>query len=141
MLQFALMVGVVALGILGPPWPARWLFAVVGILVAAAGVGVAIAAARAHEGSLTPFPRPIPGAQIVESGPYRVVRHPIYSGGILFFSGISLALSPLALAATGLLTVVWAFKAGLEESLLLAGHPRYATYSERTRSRLVPFVY
>jgi len=140
-LQFALMVGVVALGILGPQWPARSLFAVVGIFVAAAGAGVAIAAGRAHQGSLTPFPRPSPGVAIVESGPYRVVRHPIYSGGILFFSGISLALSPVALAVTGLLALVWALKARVEESFLLAAHPRYAAYSQRTRSRLVPFVY
>jgi protein-S-isoprenylcysteine O-methyltransferase Ste14 len=140
-LQFVLMVGIVAVGIAGPPWPARWPLTIVGILVAAAGIGVAVAAARAHKGSLTPFPRPSPGAQIVDTGPYRVVRHPIYSGGILSFCGVSLVLSPVALAATGLLALVWGLKARVEESFLLAAHPRYAAYSERTRSRLVPFVY
>jgi len=140
-LQFALIAGIVAAGVIGPDWPARRLFLVVGILVAAAGAAVAISAARAHEGRLTVFPRPSPGTAIVESGPYRVVRHPIYSGGVLFFGGISLALSPAALAVTGALVIVWALKARVEEDFLRAADPGYVAYSERTRSRLIPFVF
>jgi protein-S-isoprenylcysteine O-methyltransferase Ste14 len=92
-------------------------------------------------GSLTPFPHPISGAALVESGPYRVVRHPIYSGGTLFFIGISLALSPAALAITLVLAIVWALKAQVEESFLRTADPGYAAYCERTPARLVPFVY
>jgi protein-S-isoprenylcysteine O-methyltransferase Ste14 len=110
-LQFALMAAILVAGIVGPGWPAGWLLVVVGILVALAGAAVAVSAARAHEGSLTPFPRPISGAALVESGPYRVVRHPIYSGGTLFFVGISFALSPAALVPTGVLAIVWGLKA------------------------------
>ena len=140
-LQFALMAAIIVAGVVGPVWPARWLLVVVGILVALAGAAVAVSAGRAHGGSLTPFPRPNPGATLVESGPYRVVRHPIYSGGTLFFAGVSLALSPAALAVTGVLAIVWALKAHVEEQLLLPTHPAYAAYCQRTRSRLIPFVY
>jgi len=140
-LQFVLMAGIVAAGVIGPDWPARWLLLVVGILVAVAGAAVAVSAGRAHQGSLTPFPRPNPGAAIIESGPYRVVRHPIYAGGILSFGGISLALSPAALAVTGVLAIVWALKAQVEETFLRAADPGYVAYTERTRFRLIPFVY
>lgn len=69
------------------------------------------------------------------------MRHPVYSGGLLFASGISLALSPWALAATGALAVVWALKARVEEEFLHERYPGYAEYSSRTRNRLIPFVY
>ena len=115
--------------------------AAIGVGVGLAGVAVAISAGRALRGNLTPFPRPGPGAFLVESGPYRVVRHPIYSGGILSLVGLSLALSPAALALTGVLALVWALKAQVEESFLCTAIPEYAAYCEQTRFRLVPFVY
>ena len=139
--QFVLMVAIGVAGVLGPGWSAGPLLVAVGILVALTGAAVAVAAGRAHEGSLTPFPRPNPGAPLVERGPYRVVRHPIYSGGTLFFVGVSLALSPAALAVTGVLVFVWALKARVEEDFLRAADPGYAAYCERTRFRLVPYVY
>jgi protein-S-isoprenylcysteine O-methyltransferase Ste14 len=139
-LQFALMAAILVAGVLGPGWPGGWLV-VLGILVALVGAAVAISAGRAHRGSLTPFPRPNPGATLVESGPYRVVRHPIYSGGTLVFGGISLALSPAALAVTVVLAIVWALKAQVEERFLRAASSAYDAYCGRTRSRLVPFVY
>ena len=49
--------------------------------------------------NLTPFPEPLPGARLVESGAYRLVRHPIYGGLILGALGWGLlTASPLALA-------------------------------------------
>jgi len=40
-----------------------------------------------------------------------------------------------------LLAVVWALKASVEERFLVARYPGYAGYCQRTRYRLVPFVY
>jgi protein-S-isoprenylcysteine O-methyltransferase Ste14 len=140
-LQFALMAAILGAGVLGPGWPGGWLLVVLGILVALVGAAVAISAGRAHGGKLTPFPRPNPGATLVETGPYRVVRHPIYSGGTLVFGGISLALSPAALAVTVVLVIVWALKAEVEEQFLQAASAAYAAYCRRTRYRLIPFVY
>ncbi len=106
-----------------------------------AGAVVVATAGRALGSGFTPFPRPADGAELVETGPFSVVRHPVYSGGILFFAGISLALSPWALVGTAVLAVLWALKARVEERFLVARYPAYAEYCTRTRYRLVPFVY
>lgn len=135
------MAAIFVAGIVGPGWSAGWLLVVVGILGALAGAAVAVSAGRAHAGSLTPFPQPVSGATLVESGPYSVVRHPIYSGGTLFFVGLSLALSPAALVLTGVLAIVWGLKAQVEEGFLRTSNPGYAAYCERTPARLIPFVY
>lgn len=140
-LQFVLMAAILVVGVAGPRWSAGWALVIVGILVALVGAAVAISAGRAHAGGLTPFPRPISGAVVVESGPYRVVRHPIYAGATLFFVGVSLTLSPVALAITGVLAIVWALKAQVEEGFLRAEDSGYAAYCERTPARLIPFVY
>jgi protein-S-isoprenylcysteine O-methyltransferase Ste14 len=142
-IQFAVMAAVVAAGLIGQAWPdavARPL-AVAGAVLALAGGILAVAAARALGDGLTPFPRPSHGARIVERGPYRVVRHPIYAAGGLFLVGFSLAFSPVALVLTAVLLVVWGFKARVEERFLLEALPGYGAYMERTRYRLVPSVY
>jgi len=142
-LQFVLMAAILVLGVAGPGWPdsAHWWLKGAGVLLVFAGAFVAVSAARALGSGLTPFPRPPAGGELVESGPYAVVRHPIYSGGILFAAGIALVLSPGALAGTAALTVLWALKLRVEESFLAARYPAYADYCARTRYRLVPFVY
>jgi protein-S-isoprenylcysteine O-methyltransferase Ste14 len=91
--------------------------------------------------SFSIYPRPISGGQLVESGPYRIVRHPVYTGLIL--GGIGFALqrvSPATLVATMLLAVVLDLKRRREEVWLLDRFPGYAAYRKRTRA-LVPFVY
>ena len=98
-------------------------------------------AGRALGAGFTPFPKPADEGQLVEDGPYRVVRHPVYSGGILFAAGIALALSPWALVLTAVLAAVWALKARVEERFLAPRYPGYAEYCTRTRYRLVPYVY
>ena len=142
-LQFGLMAVILVLGVAGPGWPdsARWWLKGAGALVALGGGVVIASAGRALGSGLTPFPRPLEAGELVEKGPYGVVRHPIYSGGALFLAGISLALSWWALVGTAVLTVVWALKARVEERFLSARYPAYAEYCERTRYRLCPFVY
>ena len=102
-LQFALMLAILVLGVVGPGWPddARWWFKGAGVLLVFAGALVVAKAGRALGSGFTPFPRPAEEGALVEHGPFGVVRHPVYSGGILFASGISLALSPWALGRNG----------------------------------------
>jgi protein-S-isoprenylcysteine O-methyltransferase Ste14 len=142
-LQFALLAAILVLGLVGPDWPdgARWWLRGVGVLLVFAGALIAVSAGRALGSGLTPFPRPPVEGEFVESGAYAVVRHPIYSGGILFAAGISLALSPWALVATAALAILWALKARVEERFLLARHPTYLDYRRRVRYHLVPFLY
>jgi protein-S-isoprenylcysteine O-methyltransferase Ste14 len=142
-LQFVLLAAVLGIGLLAPGWPdgARWALKAAGILLVFAGALLIVMAARALGSGLTPFPKPADMGELVADGPYAVVRHPVYSGGILFAAGISLVLSPWALAATAALAVVWALKARVEERFLRERYPAYDEYCARTRFRLVPFVY
>ena len=100
MLQFVLMAAIVGAVIAWPDRDSTWRSAL-GALLFLSGTLVVILAARALGSSMTPFPRPARGGQLVDDGPYAFVRHPVYSGGILVFGGIPLALSPWALVGTG----------------------------------------
>lgn len=142
-LQFALIALIVAAALVGAQWPdglQPWL-GISGVVLAIAGAGLGISAARALGRGLTPFPRPSEGATLVETGPFRVVRHPVYLAGTLFLAGLSLAASPCALALTLGLVVVWALKARVEERFLAARFPAYAEYARRVRWRLLPRIY
>ena len=142
-LQFALLATILAVGLLAPGWPdvARWWLKGAGVLLVFGGAFLIVQAARALGSGLTPFPKPAENGQLVDDGPYAVVRHPVYTGGILFAAGISLALSPWALGTTAVLAVVWALKARVEERFLAQRYPAYADYCRRTRYRLAPYVY
>lgn len=93
------------------------------------------------DGSLSPLPKPVESATLVERGVYGTVRHPIYAALILIAIGWSLAtLSPLALALTALLAVVLDLKSRREEVWLRERFPGYPAYATRTK-RFIPRVY
>jgi protein-S-isoprenylcysteine O-methyltransferase Ste14 len=127
--QFALMALILVLGFLPGDWPG-W-FRVAGLVALGIGVAGFVWSVRALGPSLTPHPRPPEGAVLVERGPYRLVRHPIYLAGALLFLGAAVAASIPATAAALLLPVLWHFKAGVEERHLAQRFPAYADYAER----------
>lgn len=137
--QFALIALVLAAVVVPPGWPegTRGALSALGALLAACGGAFAVWAARSLGPALTPFPRPAAAGDLVETGPYRLVRHPIYAGGILFFIGWSLYAGPVALALTALLALLWRLKAGVEERHLVAHYPSYAAYCTRVPRRFV----
>jgi len=99
--------------------------------------------ARIHLGSLwSDWVTTKAGHHVVETGPYRLVRHPIYSGLILaaFASGIEKGTS-LALLGAATMTMAFYTKARREERFLRAelGENSYATYARKT-AMLVPFA-
>ena len=82
------------------------------------------------------------GHRIVATGPYRLVRHPIYTGFIAACWTLALVkASPLALAGAAILTAVMAWKAKDEEGFLRRelGTEAYDAYARRT-PMLVPFA-
>ena len=82
------------------------------------------------------------GHRVVSTGPYAWVRHPMYSGTVLFFVGMPLLLgSWWGVALSPLFIVLFAVRAGIEERTLLAGLPGYADYAARVRYRLLPGVW
>lgn len=140
--QFALMACVLAAGLLPPEWPdgASAVLGIAAAVLAAGGVAFAVWAGRALGRSLTPFPRPVP-AGLVTTGPFALVRHPIYTGGLGLFLGYALFTSVPALVLTLCLALLWAAKLRVEERLLAEVYDGYAAYRQRVRWRLVPLVY
>ncbi|MGX1324112.1 protein-S-isoprenylcysteine O-methyltransferase Ste14 [Bradyrhizobium sp. USDA 377] len=79
---------------------------------------------------------------VISTGPYAHVRHPMYSGMILFFAGLPLALgSWWGLAMAPLFLALFVVRIGIEERTLREGLPGYADYAARVRYRLVPGVW
>jgi protein-S-isoprenylcysteine O-methyltransferase Ste14 len=79
------------------------------------------------------------GHRVVSTGPYAWVRHPMYSGSVLFFVGTPLLLgSWWGVAMLPLFIALFAIRAGIEERALIAGLPGYADYTTRVRYRLLP---
>jgi len=82
------------------------------------------------------------GQKVVDTGPYAVVRHPMYASGALYVFGTPLALGSywgfVAIAAT-MPFLLWRLLD--EERILTRDLPGYADYRRRVRHRLVPMVW
>jgi protein-S-isoprenylcysteine O-methyltransferase Ste14 len=138
-----------------PAWQARWLFGwlgarflppgwasfAAGVALLAAGLGFAVWA-RVHLGANWSSSVEIKRDHaLIESGPYRLARHPIYTGLIAAFLGTALARGEWhdLLAVPFAVAGFW-LKAQREEQWMLeAFGPRYAAYQERVAA-LIPFV-
>ena len=82
------------------------------------------------------------GHRVVDTGPYRLVRHPIYAG--LIFAALATAIqkaTPNALLGVAMITLAFCIKARREENFLRAeiGESAYDAYARKT-AMLVPFV-
>jgi protein-S-isoprenylcysteine O-methyltransferase Ste14 len=82
------------------------------------------------------------GHAIATTGPYAIVRHPMYGGAILFLLGTPLLLgSWIGLALAPVIVVGFGVRAVLEERTLAAQFPDYADYAARVRYRFVPLIW
>ncbi len=80
--------------------------------------------------------------RVVSTGPYAHVRHPMYSGMILFFAGVPLLLgSWWGLGMVPVILALLAIRIGIEERTLREGLPGYSDYMTRVRYRLLPGVW
>src|SRR5213079_2193074 len=81
--------------------------------------------------------------ELVDRGPFQIVRHPSYTGVLLSFVGLALSLRNWAALLVILIPIGAAFIHRMnveEDALSRALGPCYAEYTKRTK-RLVPFVY
>jgi protein-S-isoprenylcysteine O-methyltransferase Ste14 len=137
------MAGITAAFLLPPEWPDEVddPLLVVGIVLMVVGVGLVRWAHRSLGRGFTPFTRPPPGTELAEAGPYRLARHPMYGGALLFFVGLSLVIGVVALVLTAALALLWRGKSAVEERHLSERFPDYAAYRRRTPRRFLPGIY
>lgn len=82
------------------------------------------------------------GQQVVSTGPYSIVRHPMYAGATLVFLGGPLLLSSYAgLVLSAILIVTIAIRSVGEEAMLSEELPGYREYMRRVRWRMIPFFF
>ncbi|MES2208752.1 MAG: isoprenylcysteine carboxylmethyltransferase family protein [Chloroflexota bacterium] len=127
------------------PVPDSWtsVAAVAGtaLLLAGAALGLAGISELQSGAALTAVPRPRDASRLVDTGAYRLVRHPIY--GALMLGSVGWALlrgSPPALLASVALLVVLDLKRRREEIWLVERYPDYEAYRTRTR-RFIPWIW
>lgn len=79
------------------------------------------------------------GQYVIENGPYRIVRHPGYAGGMLVYLMMPLALGALwAFIPVVLSTILTGMRTLLEDRMLQAELPGYTEYTKKTKYRLFP---
>jgi protein-S-isoprenylcysteine O-methyltransferase Ste14 len=83
-----------------------------------------------------------PEQKVISTGPYKLVRHPMYMGALFLFVGIPLSLGSLwALLVIALMMPALIWRLIHEESFLVKNLPGYSEYKNTVRHRLVPFIW
>ena len=79
---------------------------------------------------------------VIDSGPYRYVRHPMYAGALLYLAGSPLVVGSLwGLAGSAIVMLCIAVRLLGEEKVLRADLPGYEAYTKATPWRLIPGVW
>ena len=126
-----------------PPWrfPGGQPAGVAGVAMMAAGLALALWGGLTQGAALQALPYPRDDGRLIRNGPYRFVRHPIYSGALLAAFGWAIWRQGwLTLMYAALLFLLFDAKARREEEWLLEKFPAYGEYRRRVR-KFVPFLY
>lgn len=80
--------------------------------------------------------------EVVDSGPYRFVRHPGYAGVILYSITTPILLGSMWALITGILSaILFGVRTRLEDKMLMTELPGYREFAQRTSFRLLPGVW
>lgn len=131
-----------------PGWPTMQLIpvtdatVVVGLLLCAVGMAFAIWARRTLGTNWSRDPSIQEGHELITRGPYRVTRHPIYTGVLLAVFGSNLAYGAVRNAVLFVVvTVGVVLQLKIEERLMMRRFPdAYPQYKKKVRA-LIPFVF
>jgi protein-S-isoprenylcysteine O-methyltransferase Ste14 len=118
----------------GPPmFPPGGVLAWIGVILCIGGLALMLVAIAALREVIQVAPDPREGGHLVMSGPYRWLRHPIYTAILVLVIGLFLrrATVPVAIV-TAIVIVFLVAKTRYEEKLLLERYPDYAAYRQRT---------
>jgi protein-S-isoprenylcysteine O-methyltransferase Ste14 len=121
--------------------PRDLLTGALGTLTVAAGVVFSIWARRCLGANWSGMVTVKQDHALIRSGPYRFVRHPIYSGMLLGIAGTAVVFGQWRdLLAFGLVFAGFVYKAQVEERRMRETFPDYDAYRSQTAA-LVPFIY
>ena len=83
------------------------------------------------------------GQVLIDTGLYAHVRHPMYSGALIFFPGVALWLGSIFTATFGAVFLMLVFlpRIFIEEKTLKNGLKGYEDYMKRVRSRIIPKLF
>lgn len=82
------------------------------------------------------------GQKVISTGPYGLIRHPMYAGVLVMIVGVPLALGSLwGLAVLGLVIPVLIWRILDEEKLLKKDLPGYSAYTQKVHYRLLPYLW
>ncbi|MFR1293975.1 MAG: methyltransferase family protein [Coprobacillus cateniformis] len=80
--------------------------------------------------------------KVCTTGPYRIVRHPAYSGLILNSIGLSLIFPYVSVWICMVITaVIIVIRTALEDRMLKDGLDGYYEYTKQTKYKLIPFIW
>ena len=103
------------------------------LIISILGLFIIVLALIQLNKNLTPFPSPKANSVLIKEGLYRYVRHPIYTGIIIFFSFYSLYHSHLSkLIIALILYCLFYFKSEYEEAMLINKFADYENYQKQT---------
>lgn len=126
-----------------PLWNTEWqtICWIIGLIVGAMGAILVSFGLFSLGQNLTALPHPKQDSILVESGAYRLVRHPIYSGIIIGSAGFAvLNRSTVMILYAVVLFLFFDIKSRREEKWLSQKFSNYASYQKRVR-KLIPFLY
>jgi protein-S-isoprenylcysteine O-methyltransferase Ste14 len=117
-----------------PLW-IRWLGGIIGLT----GAIQVVRGIRSLGRNVTPGTEPLPGAELITTGAYAHVRHPIYAGLVLVLAGYTLAWSnwTLALIVGWIALQFFNAKARAEERWLIERFPAYEDYMRHVHRRVL----
>lgn len=118
-----------------------WIIRLFGFALFLIGLGIAVWA-RIHMDKNWGMPMTVKQRpELVTSGPYKYVRHPIYAGLLLAIYGTALVANLLWLIVLFLLACYFLYAAVVEERLLVKEFPQaYPAYKKRTKM-LIPYIF
>ncbi len=131
-LGFALLITGLGFLLLAPAWTLDFWQAWVYLFVFAASAALFTAATI----------EVAPGQKVISTGPYAIVRHPMYSGALVMLFGTPLALGSLwGLLVFIPMTFVIVWRLLDEEKFLSKNLSGYVEYCKKVQYRLVPFIW
>ena len=113
------------------------------IAIQSAGIALGLWAIRSiGENNWSVYPIPNKHSTITSTGPFGYIRHPMYLALLLFMGGITLrSYGWFVWLVYGLLLILLVLKIVYEERQLLAKHAEYTDYKNKTKKRLIPYIW